>query len=352
MKPKIGITIGDPAGIGPEIAVKLLLKEDVNSICVPVLIGSKAVIEDIKRMLKTDFHINCIHHVSDCMKRKGIINLINLDNVKNKIIKYGKVVPKYGKAAGEYIAKGITLALKGEIDALVTNPIHKASFKLGGYGRKYAGHTEMLADLTGTKKYTMMLAHGNLRVVHVSTHVSLSRAIAAIKKERILEVIKIARDACLALGIKKPRIAVAGLNPHSGEGGLFGEEEIREILPAIRKARKSGMHLTGPVPPDSVFPKAFGGFFDIVVAMYHDQGHIPVKLLGFRWNENTRSWGKISGINVTLGLPIIRTSVDHGTAFGKAGKGIADYSSLFEALQYAVKMAKYKKEHKIHGNRR
>lgn len=348
MKPKIGITIGDPAGIGCEIAVKMLLNENLNSLCDPILIGSKNVVEDVRRMLKTDFHVKCIKNVSDFTAKRRVINLVNIDNVRDKKIRYGKIVSKYGKAAGEYITKGIQLALDGKIDALVTSPIHKESFKLGGYGRKYAGHTEMLAALTGTKKYTMMLAHGNLRVVHVSTHVSLKQAIAAIKKERVLDVIKIARDACLALGIKKPKIGVAGLNPHSGEGGLFGKEEIREILPAIMRARKSGLNVEGPLPPDSIFSKAVGGLFDIVVAMYHDQGHIPVKLLGFQWDVNTRSWGKISGINVTLGLPIIRASVDHGTAFGKAGKGLADYLSLFEALKYAVKMAEHKK--KSHAN--
>lgn len=344
MIPKIGITIGDPAGIGPEIIVKLLKAENVDEICAPIVIGSELPIKDITNILGYDLIVYKIKDPSEYRREKGVINLIDLKNIKDKKIKYAQIVPEYGKAAGEYIAKGIELAFNKKIDALVTCPIHKESFKLGGYGQRYAGHTEMLADMTKAKKYSMMLAHGNLRVVHVSTHVSLKEALKLVKKRRILDVIRIAHNACLSLGIKYPKIGVTGLNPHSGEGGLFGMEEIEEIIPAIISAKKEGMNVEGPVPPDSAFAKSLGGIFDIVVTMYHDQGHIPIKTVGFHWDSSSNSWGKMSGVNITLGLPIIRTSVDHGTAFGKAGKGKADYTSLFEAIKYAIKMAFYKNE--------
>ena len=343
MKPRIGITMGDPAGIGSEITVKMFACENLHSLCIPVVIGSKFAMENIKGILKQgDLKIHCIKDVSEARQEKGIINLIDLANLKNRDFAYGKVGSLAGKAAGEYIAKGIEMALAGELDALVTNPIHKESFKLGGYGLKYAGHTEMLADLTKTKDYTMMLAVAALRVVHVSTHVALKKAVQRAKKTRIFKVIKIANDACLSLGIKRPRVAVAGLNPHCGEGGLFGNEEVKEIIPAIEKARAAGINVSGPLPADIVFAKALGGAFDVVVTMFHDQGHIPAKTVGFQWDKELNAWGKMRGVNITLGLPIIRTSVDHGTAFGKAGKGSADYTSLFDALKYAIKLAEHK----------
>ena len=203
-------------------------------------------------------------------------------------------------------------------------------------------HTELFAALTNTKKYTMMLAHGELRVVHVSTHLPLSEAIKLVKRERILDVIKIANDTCLALGISKPKVAVAGLNPHAGDGGLLGKEEIEETMPAIEDARKLGIDAKGPVPADVVFSQARGGWFDIVVAMYHDQGHIPSKFAGFVYDKNKNEWGSVSGVNVTLGIPIIRASVDHGVAFGKAGKGTARPDSLMDAITIAVSFVENK----------
>jgi 4-hydroxythreonine-4-phosphate dehydrogenase len=233
-----------------------------------------------------------------------------------------------GKAAYEYVAKGIELALGGSIDAIVTAPLHKEAMNLGGY--HYAGHTEILGALSGTKNYAMMLVGGPLRVIHVSTHVSMREACDRTRKERVLQVIRLADDSCRLLGLSSPRVAVAGLNPHSGEGGLFGREEIDEIIPAIEEAKKAGIDATGPIAPDTVFYRAaVKGHFDIVVCMYHDQGHIPMKVLSFE-----------TGVNVTVGLPFIRTSVDHGTAFGKAGKGTADHRSLNEAMMLAARMAK------------
>ncbi|MFA6506986.1 MAG: 4-hydroxythreonine-4-phosphate dehydrogenase PdxA, partial [Treponemataceae bacterium] len=201
------------------------------------------------------------------------------------------------------------------------------------------GHTEIYAEFTNTKNYTMMLAEGKLRVVHVSTHVSLRQACDNVKKERVYEVIKLANNTMKDFGIAAPRVGVAGLNPHAGDGGLFGCEEAEEILPAIEQARKEGIIVDGPVPPDTLFSKALGGQYDIAVAMYHDQGHIPLKVVGFTWNDVEKKWNSVSGVNITLGLPIIRTSVDHGTAFGKAGKGTATEESLINAIDYAVQFA-------------
>ena len=224
-----------------------------------------------------------------------------------------------------------------EVDAKVTNELNNEAMNLAGH--HYSGHTEIYAEYTGTKKYTMMLAHENLRVVHVSTHVSRREACDRVKKDRVLEVIRIADQACKELGIKEPKIGVAGLNPHSGENGMFGREEIEEITPAIEAAKGEGIIVDGPVPPDTVFSKARGGWYDIVVAMYHDQGHIPLKVVGFVYNQAEQKWDAVAGVNITLGLPIIRASVDHGTAFDQAGKGVANELSLINAMDYAIRMS-------------
>jgi 4-hydroxythreonine-4-phosphate dehydrogenase len=225
------------------------------------------------------------------------------------------------------VSKGVELALEGQIDAIVTAPLHKEAMNLGGY--HYAGHTEILGALSGTKDYAMMLVGGPLRVIHVSTHVSLREACNRTKQARVLKVIELADESCKLLGIAEPRVAVAGLNPHAGEAGMFGTEEIDEIIPAIEAAKAKGICAIGPIAPDTVFYRAaLKGHFDIVVCMYHDQGHIPMKVLSFE-----------TGVNVTVGLPFIRTSVDHGTAFGKAGKGTADHRSLNESILLGAKMA-------------
>jgi 4-hydroxythreonine-4-phosphate dehydrogenase len=249
----------------------------------------------------------------------------------------GKLSRAAGEAAFRYVEEVIHLALSGEVDATVTNPLNKEALNKAGH--HYAGHTEIYASLTGTSKYTMMLAHEDMRVVHVSTHVSLREACDRVKKNRVLEVIRIADAACRDMGIEAPRIGVAGLNPHSGEGGLIGREEIDEIIPAIESAKAEGIACEGPVSPDTLFPKARGGFYDIAVAMYHDQGHIPLKMEGFVFDRAENKWRDVSGVNITLGLPIIRTSVDHGTAFDQAGKGAASAASLISAISYAVRFA-------------
>lgn len=342
-KPIIGITMGDAAGIGPEITVKALSNKDVYEVCNPLVIGDKMAMEDGIRIARKSLKINVIKEVSDAKFEYGIIDLVDLKNIDMKKLKYGTIGEMTGKAAGDYIYKAIKLAMSKEIDAIVTNPVQKESFKLGGWGKKYAGHTEMLAGITGIKNYSMMLMHKEFKVVHVSTHISLRDACNSVKKDRVLETIKIAYNGCNSLGIENPRIAVAALNPHASDNGLFGCEEKKEIIPAIEEAKKLGYNIDGPIPADSIFSKARGGMYDIVVAMYHDQGHIPVKLAGFVWNEKTKSWDSVSGVNVTLGLPIIRTSVDHGTAFGKAGKGFATAESLIDAIYVAIKLAKNKK---------
>ena len=252
----------------------------------------------------------------------------------------GKPQAMAGKASVEYIKKAMELALKGEIHAIATAPISKEAINMAGYN--YAGHTELLAHLTCTKDYAMMLIAGSLRVIHVTTHVPFSEVSKLIRKDRVYRTIKLAYDAMRRLGIQNPRIAVAGLNPHSGEGGLFGREEIDEIIPAVELARREGLNVTGPIPADTVFVRARGGEFDIVVAMYHDQGHIPIKLLGLEWDESKKRWTSVGGVNVTVGLPIIRTSVDHGTAYGKAGRkeGTANPQSLIEAIKMAAGFAK------------
>jgi len=246
----------------------------------------------------------------------------------------------------------IQLALAGEVDATCTNSLNKEAMNKAleyYHGEKsdghthFDGHTEIYATYTGTKKYTMMLAHHDLRVVHVSTHVSLREACDRVKKDRVLDVIRIAYKACKDMGIENPKVAVAGLNPHCGENGLFGTEEIQEIKPAIEAARAQGINAIGPIPPDSVFSEALGGWYDIVVCMYHDQGHIPLKTVGFVYDRDKQAWKAVEGVNVTLGLPIIRTSVDHGTGFSLAGKGTSNELSLVNAIDYAVQMANGRK---------
>lgn len=341
-KPVIGITMGDPAGIGPEIIVKSLLLKEIYDICFPLVIGDSLVIKEAIKIALKDLGINSVGSVKECRFQHGVIDVYDLKNIDVGKIQYGKISADCGRASGEYIKKVIELALAGELDATVTAPINKESLNKGGF--HYQGHTEFYADLTGTKKYCMLLVHDNLRIVHVSTHVSLRAACEAVKQERVYQVIKIADNTCKSLGIKNPHIGVPGLNPHAGEGGLMGDEEKREIKPAIERAKKEGINVKGPLPPDSLYQKVKGGFYDIGLAMYHDQGHIPIKMVGFIWDNKRKNWKSVCGVNVTLGLPIIRTSVDHGVAFGKAGKGIASTDSLMQAIKFAVQLANNKEK--------
>ena len=336
-KAKIGITMGDPAGIGPQITLKSLLKPEVYGTCKPLVIGDSSSLEQAKNKLGYDVKINPIKSPDEGIYQLGTIDVLDMELVDVKKLEFGKDTSISGGAAFSYIKKVIKLALANEIDATVTNPISKTAINMAGH--EYAGHTEIYADLTKASKYTMMLVHHDFRVVHVSTHVSLREACDLVKKERVLEVIKIAHEACVDLGIKNPKVGVAGLNPHSGEGGLFGREEIDEIIPAIEIARFEGMAVEGPIPPDTIFPKAKGGLYDIVVTMYHDQGHVPLKMIGFVYNRDVGKWDAIEGVNITLGLPIIRTSVDHGTAYDQVESGDASELSLDNAIEYAIHLA-------------
>ncbi len=338
-RPILAITMGDPVGIGPEITLKALRHDWVLERSKPLVIAHKVVIDRaIDYLGYHDMEVEVVKEPSEGSYAKGKVTVLDLGDLDFDAIPKGKPSAEGGRASFQSIEKAIELALQDKVDAVVTNPIHKEAINMAGY--HYSGHTEIFADKTGAKSYAMMLAVGDFRVVHVNTHVSMREAIERIKKDRVLEVIKLTHDALIDLGISEPRIAVAALNPHAGEGGLFGREEIEEIEPAIKEAQDLGINATGPYPADTIFSKAYGGAFDAVVVMYHDQGHIPVKLIGFKWDQSRREWSEVRGINVTLGLPIIRTSVDHGVAFGKAWKKrTADETSLLDAIDYAIKLA-------------
>lgn len=335
--PLIAITMGDPAGIGAEIAVKALVDPEISDACRAVIIGDAKVVADAIRFTGMRACERSVSSIEEAVFERGTINVLDLDNVNLDKLVYGKIDASAGRAAFEYIEKAIELAMAGRIDAVVTGPIHKEALNKAGY--HYSGHTEIFADLTRTKDYAMMLIDQGMRVVHVTTHVALRRACDLVKRDRVLVVIKLAHAAVQALGITAPRIGVAGLNPHAGEDGLFGCEEMEEIAPAVRDAQALGINAEGPVPPDTLFAKTRGGQYDVAVAMYHDQGHIPLKTVGFTLDQKTGKWTAVSGVNVTLGLPIIRTSVDHGVAFGKAGKGTANPESMIQAILLAARLA-------------
>ncbi len=339
-KPIIGITMGDPAGIGPEIAVKVFNHNNLHRFCRPLLVGDARVIRDAASRSGFALDVHAITRTADAGFSPGTIDVYDLHHVDLARLEIGRISALAGDAAFTTVKKVIELALAREIDATVTGPIQKEAIHLAGH--VFSGHTEIYAHFTQTRKYAMLLVHGRLRVIHVSTHVSLRQACEAVKKERILEVTGLLSDSCRQFGIANPRIAVAGLNPHAGDGGLFGDEEIREIVPAVQAAREQGYAVEGPIPADTVFSKARGGMYDGVVAMYHDQGHIPFKLFGFEWDHRNQRMKHVRGVNITLGLPIIRTSVDHGTALEIAGKGIASADALYLAIKYAAQLANAK----------
>ncbi|HEY8916102.1 MAG TPA: 4-hydroxythreonine-4-phosphate dehydrogenase PdxA [Chitinophaga sp.] len=337
-KPIIGITMGDPASIGPEIAVKALLNESIHAICRPLLVGDAAVFRDIITRLGLPATVNAIQHATEAQFRLQQIDVIDLRNVNMAELEFGKVSAMAGNAAFEAVKKVIDMAMAGEIAATVTGPINKKSINEAGH--HFAGHTEIYAHFTGTKKYAMLLVEEHLKVIHVSTHVSLRQACDLVKKDRILEVTELLRNGLIQLNETNLRIGIAGLNPHAGDAGLFGTEDDMEILPAVEEARRLGYEVDGPVPPDTLFAKAATGYYGGIVAMYHDQGHIPFKLSGFKWNAEKQQMDSVKGVNITMGLPIIRTSVDHGTAFEIAGKGIASADAMLLAIESAVQLSK------------
>jgi 4-hydroxythreonine-4-phosphate dehydrogenase len=339
-KPIIAITMGDPASIGPEIAVKALLEKKIHEICKPLLVGDAAVFEHIIALLKLNAKVNAIDSVSGAKFELGTIDVLDLKNVDITKLVFGQISAMCGEASFQAVKKVIELALAKEVDATVTGPINKKAINEAGH--HFAGHTEIYAHYTGTKKYAMLLVEDKMKVIHVSTHVSLRQACDLVKKDRILEVTQLLYNGMLSLGETNLKIGIAGLNPHAGDSGLFGTEDDTEILPAVEEAKKMGYDVEGPVPPDTLFAKAATGAYGGVVAMYHDQGHIPFKLAGFKWNAEKKQMDSVKGVNITMGLPIIRTSVDHGTAFEIAGKGIASADAMILAIESAVQLSKYR----------
>ncbi len=336
-RPFIGISVGDPGGIGPEITAKALSSIEIYKLCKPLVVAELEMIKEAIKFAKLDLNTHSVSSVKEGFFQFGTIDVFDMKNIDATSIKHKVISANCGRASFEYVRKVIDMALSKDIDATVTGPISKEAINLAGF--HYSGHTEIYADLTQTKDYAMMLVHEHFRVIHVSTHVSLREACDRVRRDRVYRVIMLGYDAVKRLGIKNPKIAVAGLNPHAGEGGMFGREEIDEIEPAIRQAQREGLNVEGPVPPDTVFSKMQGGQYDLVVVMYHDQGHIPTKLIGFQYDDKTKAWGSMSGVNITIGLPIIRVSVDHGTAFGKAGEGRANPESMIQAIRIATKLA-------------
>ena len=333
-KPIIAITMGDPGGSGPEIDLKVVRNDEIRSKANLLLIGDFKTFEKASVTTGTrNLKLRKIADPSEMVDESSTINILDLGNVDFSKLVYGKASALGGRASYECIAKAVACAIAGDVHAIVTAPISKESLNLAGY--HYPGHTELLADLTHTKEVKMMLVAGSFKVTHVTTHVSMRKALDLIKKERVLNTIELTYQSLVNLfGIPQPKIAISGLNPHAGENGLFGDEEINEISPAISEACSRGMGVLGPFPPDTVFYRAYYKKkmdVDAVIAMYHDQGHIAMKMVGF-----------MDGVNMSLGLPIIRTSPDHGTVWGKAGQGIADENATAEATKLAIELANKK----------
>jgi 4-phospho-D-threonate 3-dehydrogenase / 4-phospho-D-erythronate 3-dehydrogenase len=335
-RPLLGITMGDPAGVGPEITVKALSRPDVMSSCRPVVVGDRSVMADTLDLLHSPLRLHAVPHVSDCLFAAGEIECLDLGAVDSAHLPKATVSADAGRAAYAYIEKAVDLCQSGTIAGIVTAPINKEA--LAAAGLQHSGHTEILAKLSGTRDFAMLLMGKELRVIHVTTHVALRRVPDLVTRERVRRVIQLAQQTMTELGRPRARIAVCGLNPHAGEEGLFGDEEQTAIIPAVKDAQSEGIDVHGPLPADTLFSRARGGEFDIVVAMYHDQGHVPVKTLGFTYDEAARTWTGLSGVNVTIGLPFLRVSVDHGTAFDRAWQGIANPESMVEAIEVAVQM--------------
>ncbi|WP_306060330.1 4-hydroxythreonine-4-phosphate dehydrogenase PdxA [Natronococcus wangiae] len=328
----VAVTMGDPAGIGSEIVVEAYsrLLEDAD----PIVVGDAEVVRSAVDVRDASHSIEPIDAVDEADFDAETIPVLDLDNVDE--LEYGVVREDYGEASLAYVERAIELATAGAVDAIATAPINKQSTRLAG--SEYAGHTGMLADYTDTENYSMMLVEDDLVVTHVSTHVPVREACELVTEENVLDTIRVSDDGLRDLGIEEPTIAVAGLNPHASDGGLLGEEDDAEIRPAVERARNEGIDAAGPESPDTVYVQAARGEYDCVVSMYHDQGHIPIKTLGFS------SGDAVSGVNATVGLPIVRTSVDHGTAFDIAGEGIASEASLIDAVGVAAEMARRRRK--------
>ena len=322
--PRIGITMGDPAGIGPEVVLKAVAEEEIRRACIPVIIGDAQLLAHTARTLDLQSGYDIVRADEPFPEHSEPV-IYHLGNISG-FIEPGIESGAAGKAAGGYIEAAVELCAAGSIDAVATAPINKRALFLGGYS--FPGHTEFFAHLTGAEEYAMAFVAGNLRIVLISTHVPLAEAIRLVERDRVLAIINLTNRELQRWGIERPRLAVAALNPHGAEGGLFGVEEASEIMPAIDAGRREDINVQGPFSADTVFLRASRGEFDAVVACYHDQAMIPVKCLSFG-----------EAVNVTLGLPFIRTSVDHGTAFDIAGKGLAEHSSMVAAIKLAAELS-------------
>lgn len=327
----LAITMGDPAGIGPEIIVKgldrLAPRVEAGELRL-LVIGHGSAFETARAAFGAKLEVPWVQEQDEWPELAFLAA-----TEEREPVRLGQVSAEAGRFAYLAVEKAVGLALEGRVQAIVTAPLNKEALNRAGY--HYAGHTEMLAALTGRKGSVMLLAHGDMRVAHVTTHVALEDVPRLLTPERLRRVIELTDQAVRNLGVARPRLAVAALNPHAGERGLFGRQDMEVSAPVIAACREAGIDVTGPVPGDTVFVKLRARQFDAVVAMYHDQGHIPVKLMGFDVDPGTGAWRALSGVNITLGLPVIRTSVDHGTAFDIAGKGVASEASLVEAVEYA-----------------
>ncbi len=315
--------MGEPGGIGPEVIVKALYCAEIRNYCNPIVVGDAGVMKHAVELTRLPMKVKSISTLSDSKPAIGSIEVLDIKSPKP--FKRGVPSKNSGKAEVRYIKKAVEFAVKKDVKAIVTAPISKKSFKLAGY--KWPGHTELLAELTKTRNFAMMFVSDKLKLILCTIHIPLKDVPKKINERLVLKTIMLAKSGTNMLGIKNPRIAVAGLNPHAGESGIFGMEEIKSIIPAIQKAQKEGLNVSGPYPPDIIFYKASNGEFDIVLCMYHDQGLIPFKMLAFD-----------TGVNVTVGLPIIRTSPDHGTAFDIAWQNKANPSSMIEAIKLASKL--------------
>ena len=323
--PLVAVTMGDPAGIGPEIVAKCFADPGFHARNRAIVVGDVTMLHRASELLDLPLKTNGIAEPEDARFEPGTADVLQVGGLPPDL-PFGELDERAGDAAFRYVERATGLASDGRVAAIATAPLNKEAMHLAGH--KYPGHTEILARLTGTEDYAMMLVTDELKVIHVSTHVSLREAIDRARPERELAVIRLAHLSLKKLGVTRPRVAVAGLNPHAGENGLFGLEDIEKIKPAVEEALAEGIDASGPWAPDTVMMRARQGHFDVVVVQYHDQGHIPVKLMGFD-----------TGVNVTVGLPFFRTSVDHGTAFDIAGTGRADHRSLEAALDLARTLA-------------
>ena len=323
--PLVAVTMGDPAGVGPEIIAKTFADSDFHARNRALVVGDAGMLQRAAQLVGLPLEINEIPEPEDAAFTPGTADVLQVGELPPDL-PFGELDARAGDAAFRYVERATGLASAGRVAAIATAPLNKEAMHLAGHG--YPGHTEILADLTGTEDYAMMLVTDELKVIHVSTHVSLREAIDRAQPERELAVIRLAHESLKKLGVESPRVAVAGLNPHAGENGLFGKEDLEKIRPAVKAALDEGIDASGPWAPDTVMMRARQGHFDVVVVQYHDQGHIPIKLMGFD-----------TGVNVTVGLPFFRTSVDHGTAFDIAGTGKADHASLEAALDLARSLA-------------